>query len=189
MVDVKEYLKSAGGNWLRADNVQVGDKLKITGAGEIDDKTFDRSYLVLPVVLMRTSEEFQLRLGPKNVNRITGSFKETDTNKWVNRLLEVISIETFKGLGTKGILLRGYVASEGAQSQPKGVQLNIETIDFIRKSKDIIDAGIALNESDFNVLPAGVRAQLLKYGLVEKQVQGDVTQYSFKGDKCKPFLT
>ena len=42
MVDVEEYLKQAGGNWLRAEHVQIGDKLEILDEGFIDDKTFDR---------------------------------------------------------------------------------------------------------------------------------------------------
>lgn len=189
MVDVKQYLKEAGGNWLRADNVQVGDKLKVTGSGGIDDKTFDRSYLVVPVVLMRTGEEFRLRLGPKNVNRIVESFKETDTGKWVNRFLEVISIETYKGLGQKGILLRGCVPSQGeAQAQTKTGELSPQTLDIIRKSADLMDMGLPLNESDFSVLPALVRAQLLKNEFVEKRVEGDVPLYFFVPNKCKKYL-
>jgi len=192
MVDVKQYLKESGGNWLRADNVQVGDKLRILSAGDIDDKTFDRSYLVMPVVLMRTGENFSLRLGPKNVTRIAESFGETDTGGWVNRLLEVISIETYKGLGQKGVLLRGCApsgeAAKPGKPAPKPEGLSSQTIDTIRGSQDILDMGIPLNESDFSILPAGVRAELLKQGLAEKRVEGDVALYFFVKEKCEKFL-
>lgn len=179
MVDVKQYLKSSGGNWLRADHVKVGDKLKVLTPGTIDDKSFDRAYLVLNVTLMRTGEEYQLRMGPKNVNRVAESFKETDTNKWVNKLLEVVSIETYAGLGQKGMNLRGTASNTTQQTQ----MLNPETIDAIRKSRDIIDMGVPLSESDFTILPAGVRAELLRHGLVEKK-----DDLYFFSDKAKKYL-
>lgn len=179
---IEEYLEKAGGAWIRADNVQTGDKLKVLTEPLVDDKTFDRPYLVFDAVLMRTGEQHKVRLGTKNVTRIAETLGKT---AWKNKQIEVMSIENYPGLGRKGILFKG---CGSPATQPKGVQLSIETIDTIRKSKDIVETNIALNESDFSVLPAGVRAELLKNGLVEVKTEGDVRQYLFAKEKCKPFL-
>ena len=185
MVDVEEYLKKAGGNWLRADNVVVGDKLEILDEGIIDDQSFDRAYLVLQVRLLRTGEEYSLRLGPKNVKRIVESWGgEKDTKKWVGRQLEVISIETYAGLGQKGILLRG-VPVEPKQTTLGG--LSEATLEYIQAQKTVIqyclDVGAALNEHDFNEIPIKVRAELLKNGLVVKAEKG-----YFYTEKIKKYL-
>lgn len=168
MVDVEEYLKQAGGNWLRAEHVQIGDKLEILDEGFIDDKTFDRPYLIFKVRLLRTGEEYQLRLGPKNVRRIADSFGSTNTAEWKGKKLEVISIEEYRGLGQRGILLRGVIESSGILSD--------KTIEFLQSQKDMIkmgaETGAILNESDFNIIPFAIRAELLKHGLVEKTEEG-----------------
>jgi hypothetical protein len=45
-----------------------------------------------------------------------------------------------------------------------------ETLEFIQKSKEIIELGLPLNEGDWNeTVPVQVRAELLKLGLVEKK--------------------
>lgn len=179
---VDEYLKTASGNWMRAENVRVGDKIKILTEPSIDDKTFDRPYLILTGLLIRTGEQFGIRLGTKNVKRIAETLGKTN---WKDKNILVISIEDYPGLGRKGILFRGDAPTK---TQPKEVQVSVETIDVIRRSKDIMQTNIPLNESDFSVLPAGVRAELLKNGLVEIRSEGDVKQYLFVQDKCKPFL-
>jgi len=174
MVDVEEYLKKAGGQWLRADNVVIGDRLEVLDEGVIDDQSFDRAYLVLQVKLLRTGEQYSLRLGPKNVKRIVDSWGgEKDTKKWVGRQLEVISIETYAGLGQKGILLRG-VPVEPKQTVLSS--LSKATLDYIQAQKTVIqyclDTNAPLNESDFNEIPIKVRAELLKFGLISKTAQG-----------------
>ena len=185
---IEEFLEKAGGNWLRADHVKVGDKLKILTEPVVDDKTFDRPYLVLEALLERTGEQFRVRLGPKNVNRIAETLGK---KSWKDQYLEVISIESYPGLGRKGILFRGVKAgSEPAKStaKPAGPQLSPETIDAIRNSRDICEMGIPLNESDFSVLSAGVRAELLRHGFVEKRVEGDTAYYFFVKEKCAPYF-
>lgn len=187
-----EKLLGKSGMWLRPDNVKVGDLIEILDAPVLDDQTFaPRAYLVCNGKLLRTGETFKIRLGPKNVARIAEVFGK-DEKKWVGRKLEVISIETYPGLGKRGILFRG-VAEGGKEAgsepaKPAGVQLSPETIDTIRKSRDIAEMGIPLNESDFSVLPAGVRAELLKHGFVEKRVEGDTTYYFFVKEKCQPYF-
>jgi hypothetical protein len=194
MVDVDEYLKEAGGPFLRAQHVQVGDKLQILDEGIIDDQTFKdragrpRPYLVLRAKLMRTGEEYLVRLGPKNVKRIRDAFGTSDTAKWKGKLLEVIGLEDYPGLGQKGVLLRGCAAGE-AKEKPSSSTLSPQAEDAVIKAADIIEMGIPLNESDFTVLPAGVRAELLKGGYVEKRVEGDVPYYWFVKEKCSQILS
>jgi len=196
MVDVDEYLKEAGGPFLRAQHVQVGDKLQILDEGIIDDQTFKdragrpRPYLVLRAKLMRTEEEYLVRLGPKNVKRIRDAFGTSDTAKWKGKLLEVIGLEDYPGLGQKGVLLRGCATGEAKASEAKegGNLLSPQSVDVLMKSADIIGLGIPLNEGDFAVLPAGVRAELLKHGLVERRVEGDSPYYFFVKEKCAKYV-
>jgi hypothetical protein len=56
---------------------------------------------------------------------------------------------------------------EGTTQPPK---VTAETLQFIQKSKEIIELGLPLNESDWNgTVPVQVRAELLKLGLVDKR--------------------
>jgi len=49
-------------------------------------------------------------------------------------------------------------------------KVTLETLEFIRQSKEIIEMGLPLNENDWNsTVPAKVRAELLKQELVEKK--------------------
>lgn len=103
--DIDEFLKSSG-SFLNADAVEEGDTIEIVSKGHIDRETFDSDYIVIPV--KHKNNECNLRIGPKNAKRIANSFGTTKLSEWVGRKLEVIGIETYKGLGTKGMLLRGY---------------------------------------------------------------------------------
>jgi hypothetical protein len=170
---VKEFLKEAGGNWLRADLLVVGDILEILGSGKIDDETFDSPYLVLPMRLQRTGEEYNVRLGAKNAGRLTDTLGTAKTEEWVGRKVEVVSIEQYKGLGTKGFILRG-LPKEPIQTQisrvPISGALSPEAIDVLQISKDLVELGMGLNQSDWNQISAKVRAELIKYGFI-KQVE------------------
>ena len=180
MVDVKEYLKEASGQWLRADNCQVGDKLEVLGAGEIDSETFDRSYLNIPVKVLRTGEKYTFRMGTRNASRVVDVLGK-NTEKWVGKQIEVFSIEHYKGLGQKGIIVRG-VASPSATPSKAG-ELSVATIDVIHKSQDILEMGVGLTESDWSVLQAGVRAELLKHKLAEKK-----GEFYFFSEKAKEYM-
>ena len=49
-------------------------------------------------------------------------------------------------------------------------EVSEETLDFLQKSKEIIEMGIPLNEGDWNsTVPVKVRAELLKHELIEKR--------------------
>ena len=59
-------------------------------------------------------------------------------------------------------------ASPPAKSQE--LEISPETLQVIRRSKDIISMGIPLNQSDWDTtLPAKVRVELMKCGLVEEK--------------------
>ncbi len=102
---VRRFLKESGGPWIRAENVTVGATVTIEKV-ELDEQTFDRPYIVVTGVYDPTGENVKVRLGVKNVQRIVETLGD-DESKWIGHKLEVISIETYKGLGRKGILWRG----------------------------------------------------------------------------------
>jgi len=106
MVDVAEFLKEAG-RWLTPQYVPItkGETIEITGEGEIDSTTFESPYLILPVKYK--GEDWMLRLGKRAVARLVEDFGTSDTKQWVGKYLEVERIESYKGLGTKGIIWRG----------------------------------------------------------------------------------
>lgn len=102
--DIDDFLKASSA-FLTADNAEEGDIIEIVEKGYIDRKTFERDYIILPV--KHKTEDYKLRLGPKNAKRIADSFGTTKLSEWVGRSLEVIGVESYKGLGTRGLLLRG----------------------------------------------------------------------------------
>lgn len=58
-------------------------------------------------------------------------------------------------------------AEKGITQPPK---VSSETMDFLEKSKEIIELGIPLNDDDWNsTVPAKVRAELLKHKLIQKK--------------------
>jgi hypothetical protein len=173
---IERFLKEAGGNWIRADDCVAGDQLKIATAPVIDDETFENPYLVCGVTLMRTGENYKLRMGARNVIRISETLGK-DEKQWVGRMLEVVSIEAYPGLGTKGLLLRGLPREPvQVQIQPAPTPqtkpqtgLSSETIEVLRKNRDLIEMGLGLNAADWNQIPAKVRVELIKQGLVKQE--------------------
>ena len=112
-VDVDAFIASAQaetGVWIRADEVKEGDTFIVHGRGEIDSDTFDRSYLVLPVVYR--DEERMLRIGVRNAERIRKAFGP-NTTQWVGRDIKVTAVEIVPGLtkqrgvSTKRMILDG----------------------------------------------------------------------------------
>jgi len=175
---IDKFLKEAGGNWIKADDCAANDQLKITTVPVIDDETFENPYLVCGVTLTRTGENYKLRMGGKNVKRISETLGK-DEKEWVGRLLEVVSIETYPGLGTKGLLLRGLprepvqaqiqpAPTPETETQPQ-TALSTEALDVIQKNRDLISLGMGLNTADWNQIPAKVRVELIKRGLVKQE--------------------
>ena len=112
-VDVDQFIaavQAETGIWIRASEVAEGDEFEVTGFGEIDDETFDRSYLVLPV--RYKNEERKLRLGVRNAERIKKKLG-SDTAGWVKKCIKVTAVELVPGLtkqrgvSTKRMILDG----------------------------------------------------------------------------------
>ena len=112
-VDVDAFIAAAQaemGAWIRADEVQEGDLFTVHGRGEIDNETFDRPYLVLPVVYH--DEERMLRIGVRNAERIRKMFGP-NTTQWVGLELKVTAVELVpgltkqRGIETKRMILDG----------------------------------------------------------------------------------
>jgi len=117
MVDVEELMIKSVSKWLKAGEVNAGEKLQIIGSGKIDKERFNRPYLILPVLLLRTGEEKLLRLGPRNIARLVQSWGTTETSEWVGRIVEVVSIKDYPKFNRKGLILRGL---------PETHQLNLQ---------------------------------------------------------------
>ena len=116
MSAIEEFLKKAGGPWLRADHVNPGDKLQIITEPILDEQTFDRPYLVCDVLLLRTGEQYKLRLSKTNVTRIAQTL---GTKSWKGKYIEVVSIENYPGLRQKGILFKGVAEGAEKPEQPE----------------------------------------------------------------------
>ena len=102
--EIEKFLDRVKGFWLKSEHVKVGDRILILEEPRLDEKTFDRPYLIIKGRLLRTNEEFNIRLGSRNVARIT---EVLGKDSWKGKQIEVISIENFAGLGKKGIMFRG----------------------------------------------------------------------------------
>ena len=97
-VDVNEFIRAAQaeeGEWIRTSEVLEGDKFIVHGRGEIDRTTFDRPYIVLPVIYHE--QERMLRLGVRNAERLRKAFG-SNTTQWVGREIRVTAIEPVPGL-------------------------------------------------------------------------------------------
>ena len=105
---IEEYLKSAGGNWLNAENVHDGYKLKIQEVW-LDDDTFERPYICVSGV-NNQGEAVKARLGVQNVQRIVDVLGTQQTS-WVDNFLECIGTQNYPGLGKRGVLWRGIKAA------------------------------------------------------------------------------
>lgn len=115
-VDVDAFIKKAkaeAGEWITAAEVKEGDEFEVTGQGEVDDETFDRSYLVLPV--RYSYADRKLRLGVRNVERIRRVLGP-DTAQWVKQKIRVTVVETVKGLSKqRGVAVKRMIL-DGVQA-------------------------------------------------------------------------
>ena len=97
-INIDKFIAAAQaetGIWIKAAEVSEGDEFEVTGFGEVDDETFDRSYLVLPV--RYKNEERKLRLGIRSVERIKKKLG-SDTAQWTKRKIRVTAVEVVPGL-------------------------------------------------------------------------------------------
>jgi len=113
---IKDYLKTAGGNWLKADTVHDGYKMKIQNLW-LDDTTFEKAYICISGIDPQ-GKAVQVRLGVQNIQRISDVLGE-DNTEWIDQYLEVIGTQAYPGMSAKGILWRGVKA----KSKPKQEQV------------------------------------------------------------------
>ena len=146
MVDVGEYKKGSS-EWLRGDDVLVGDVLTILDGGYLDDETFtDKSgkgkpYFCTNMRFHRTGEEKKVRLGPENVNRIAEKFGD-DTLAWVNREVVVDEVKLYKGLKQKGIIFKPVEGSTTQKATDPPTQVPLQP-----RKEPVMTRGEALNKS------------------------------------------
>ena len=97
-VNVDAFIEAARkemGEWITTSEVHEGDEFEILGPGEVDDETFDRPYLCIPV--RYNNQERKLRLGVQNVERIRKKHG-SNTVDWIGKRIRVTVLELVKGL-------------------------------------------------------------------------------------------
>jgi len=194
---IERFLESAGGPWIRADRVSIGDKVSIEDV-TLDEETFDRPYIVVSGIFDRTGEPVKVRLGVKNVKRIAKTLG-TDERKWIGCKIEVIDIEEYPGLGQKGILWKGVPRrpQQGRLGNPgrkprkpipdlldaPGTEPCLETLEWLQTCRTFLEQKIPVPMKEWNSLPDVVRRDLEHFGLVE-----DRWGYPYLTEKCWKYI-
>lgn len=98
---LNEATKSA---WVNAQRCNIGDTIKITSIPTIDNQTYKgKTYLIMEVVLERTSEPLKLRLSGQQVQNLVSTFgKEAQT--WIGKRIKVAGKANYPGLGKEGLI-------------------------------------------------------------------------------------
>lgn len=109
---IRDYIENAGGNFLTTKNTKADDIVTIQSVW-LDDETFDKSYIVVDGVYDKTGEECNVRLGVQNLERIAETLGD-DEATWPGQKIQCIGQQKYPGLGTKGLLWRGIVVSQGS---------------------------------------------------------------------------
>ena len=97
-INVEEFLKESqatGAMFIRTSELEEGDEFEVLGPGEVDTETFDKPYIVLPVLYKGL--ERRLRLGPQNAARIRKKLGTT-TAEWVGKKIRVLTLGPCPGL-------------------------------------------------------------------------------------------
>lgn len=183
---IERYLENAGGPWIRAERVKVGDTVTIERV-DLDDESFDRPYIVLDGVYDPTGEAVKVRLGVKNVRRIAKSLG-TDERRWVGQKIEVIDIEEYKGLGQKGILWRGLIPVKRPSKmssilEEPGSQPGLETLEWLQSRRALINSNIPISGTEWNNMPPVVKRELERFGLVEMR-----WDYPYLAEKARKYI-
>jgi len=98
-VDIEDFTKksrSEGALWIRTSELNEGDEFEVLGAGYVDNETFDKPYLCIPVLYKGL--EKKLRLGVQNVERIAKKLGKNSA-LWVGKKIVVTAMEDCPGLG------------------------------------------------------------------------------------------
>ncbi|KXA92186.1 hypothetical protein AKJ64_03805 [candidate division MSBL1 archaeon SCGC-AAA259E17] len=94
--------RSRGGNWLTAENVEIGDEIEIKGKGRWHDQFGegeDGKDLVLPV--KANGQEFEWRLNKTQMRKMADAFGNK-TGDWVGESAIIEKIVKYESLGKKG---------------------------------------------------------------------------------------
>jgi hypothetical protein len=129
MPEISKFLRGSGRRWLTAERVRVDDILEVVGEGEIDEETFTKPYLILPV--RYEGEELWLRIGVRNARRLADAWG-TDTARWVGKRIKVVALEEYPGLGRKGMVLSP-AEEEPAEEETVTLTLTKEEAERLRK--------------------------------------------------------
>jgi len=113
---IEDYLKNAGGLWLKAETVHDGYRMKVEQVW-LDDDTFDKPYICAAGVNAQ-GDAVRVRLGVQNVQRISDVLG-TDAKDWEGQYLEVIGTQSYPGMSAKGILWRGAKRQTADKPKPK----------------------------------------------------------------------
>ena len=175
---IREYIESAGGNFLTTKNCKIGTTVTITSI-HLDDETFDKSYIIVDGVVDPSGEECNVRLGVQNLERITETIGDDET-KWPGQKLECIGTQKYPGLGTTGLLWRGLnvlqgrpperarAISEGAEkvmiiigkiltARP---QLTMEAVKKLLEDERTKAAGLITEEAAAHIVAANLKVDL-----------------------------
>lgn len=179
MTLIDEYLKNAGGKFLKAVDVHDGDTLTIEKLYE-DSETFDNAYIVIEGTFSPSKEERAARLGVQNVERVIAILGNDET-KWIGNNLEVIGTAVYKGLGQTGILWRGQkkivqapvTAKTDSTPSAPGDEPDLkdlahpETITWLKSFN--VFAGMEIPGSVWDSMPEDVKAELAMRKLVSRK--------------------
>lgn len=102
---IRKYLEEGGGNFLTVKNCVVDATVMIKSV-DLDEETFDKSYIVIAGTYDPSGEDCNVRLGRQNLERIAKVLSDDETT-WPGRKLVCIGTQKYPGLGTAGLLWSG----------------------------------------------------------------------------------
>ena len=124
---VRRYIEEGGSNFLTAKNCAIDATVTIKSVS-LDDETFDKSYVIIEGIYDLSGDECNVRLGVQNLERITEVLGD-DEQTWPDCKIICIGTQTYRSLGTKGLLWRG--VKPGQKEEPARVPIPAVVVDDI----------------------------------------------------------
>ncbi len=179
---IDEYLKKAGGKFLKADNVKEGDRLTIDKLWE-DSETWDTLYILIEGTFSQTGEPRIARLAVQNVERVVEVLGNDET-RWIGNNIRVLGTAIYPGLGSKGILWTGekkVVQAEIAKTAPTSIDATTplteppdltglthkETISWLKTYN--VFSGMEIPEAIWNAISTDVKSELAMRRLITRK--------------------
>lgn len=166
---IDEYLKKAGGNWLKAAHVKPNDKLTIDRLWE-DSESFDSIAICIEGIFSRDKEQWKARLGVQNVERVV-EVLSTDETTWIGNSLRVLGTQTYPGIGHPGILWTAEKTTTQAPiTAPPTTTIDItdaQTLEWLKANQEL--AGKEISADVFKALDITIKSELAMAGLVYRQ--------------------